>query len=61
MAAGAPGVSLGIMYLPECYSSTEEFAYILTTFPLVEKSVKQQTLNTFRDLLRLGKLPETRL
>lgn len=29
MAAGAPGVSLGIMYLPECYSSTEEFAYIL--------------------------------
>ncbi len=39
----------------------EEFAYILTTFPLVEKSVKQQTLNTFRDLLRLGKLPETRL
>jgi hypothetical protein len=39
----------------------EEFAYILTTFPLVEESVKQQTLNTFRDLLRLGKLPETRL
>ena len=29
MAAGAPGVSLGIMYLPECYSSTDEFAYIL--------------------------------
>ena len=26
MAAGAPGVSLGIMYLPECYSSTDEFA-----------------------------------
>jgi hypothetical protein len=39
----------------------EEFAYILTTFPLVEESVKQQTLNTFRDLLRLGNLPETRL
>lgn len=29
MAAGAVGVSLGIMYLPECYSSTDEFAYIL--------------------------------
>ncbi len=29
MQAGAPGVSLGIMYLPECYSSTDEFAYIL--------------------------------
>jgi len=44
------------------YGLTEdEFAYILTTFPLVEESVKQQTLNTFRDLLRLGKLPETRL
>lgn len=26
---GAVGVSLGIMYLPECYSSTDEFAYIL--------------------------------
>lgn len=29
MEKGAVGVSLGIMYLPECYSSTEEFAYIL--------------------------------
>ena len=29
LAAGAPGISLGIMYLPECYSSTEEFARIL--------------------------------
>jgi len=39
----------------------EEFAYILTTFPLVDESVKQLTLNTFRDLQRLGKLPDTRL
>lgn len=39
----------------------EEFAYILTTFPLVEESIKQQTLNTYRDLLRLGKLPESHL
>ena len=29
MAAGAPGVSLGIMYLPECYSTTDEFVEIL--------------------------------
>ena len=29
MKRGAAGVSLGIMYLPECYSSTDEFAYIL--------------------------------
>ncbi|MBQ9612569.1 MAG: amidohydrolase family protein [Lachnospiraceae bacterium] len=29
LKAGAPGISLGIMYLPECYSSTDEFAYIL--------------------------------
>ena len=29
LAAGAAGISLGIMYLPECYSSTDEFAYIL--------------------------------
>jgi len=29
LAAGAPAISLGIMYLPECYSSTEEFARIL--------------------------------
>lgn len=26
---GAPGISLGIMYLPECYSSTGEFACLL--------------------------------
>lgn len=44
------------------YGLTEsEFAHILSTFPLVDESVKQQTLNTYRDLLRLGKLPETRL
>lgn len=29
MKRGAVGVSLGIMYIPECYSKTEEFAYIL--------------------------------
>ncbi|MCI9147514.1 MAG: amidohydrolase family protein [Hungatella sp.] len=29
MESGAPGVSLGIMYLPECYASADEFAYIL--------------------------------
>lgn len=29
MKRGAVGVSLGIMYLPECYSSTDEFAKIL--------------------------------
>ncbi|MBR4441834.1 MAG: amidohydrolase family protein, partial [Clostridia bacterium] len=27
--AGAPGVSLGIMYLPECYGSPDEFADML--------------------------------
>jgi hypothetical protein len=30
----------------------EEFAHILSTFPLVSDDVKSQTLNTFRDLLR---------
>ena len=29
MERGAVGISLGIMYLPECYSSIEDFAYIL--------------------------------
>ena len=29
LEAGAPGISLGIMYLPECYSTTDEFAYLL--------------------------------
>ncbi|MCI8454057.1 MAG: D-aminoacylase [Lachnospiraceae bacterium] len=29
MKRGAAGISLGIMYLPECYSKTDEFAYIL--------------------------------
>lgn len=29
MKAGAAGVSVGIMYIPECYSSTDEFARLL--------------------------------
>lgn len=29
LTQGAAGISMGIMYLPECYSTTEEFAYIL--------------------------------
>ena len=44
------------------YALTEsEFTHILTTFPIVSESVKQQTLNTYRDLLRLGRLPDTRV
>ncbi len=35
----------------------EEFTHILTTFPLVDESVKTQTRNTFRTLLRTGNLP----
>lgn len=38
-----------------------EFQHILTTFPLVDESVKTQTLNTYRDLLRLGRLPASRV
>jgi hypothetical protein len=30
----------------------EEFAHILSTYPLVSDAVKSETLNTFRDLLR---------
>lgn len=37
------------------YGLTEvEFQHILGTFPLVDESVKTQTMNTYRDLLRLG-------
>lgn len=32
-----------------------EFQHILTTFPLVDESVKSQTLNTYRELVKLGK------
>ncbi len=35
--------------------TTEEFQHILTTFPLVDESVKSQTLNTYRELVKLGK------
>jgi len=35
-----------------------EFTHIQATFPLVNESVKAETLNTFRDLLRFGKLPD---
>lgn len=38
-----------------------EFQHILRTFPLVHEAVKSQTFNTYRDLLRLGKLPDTRV
>ncbi|MBL9178338.1 MAG: hypothetical protein JNM65_09755 [Verrucomicrobiaceae bacterium] len=41
------------------YGLTEpEFTHILATFPLVNESVKTETLNTFRELLRLGKLTD---
>jgi len=33
----------------------EEFQHILSTFPLVDESVKTQTLNTYRELVKLGK------
>jgi Alw26I/Eco31I/Esp3I family type II restriction m6 adenine DNA methyltransferase len=33
----------------------EEFQHILGTFPLVDESVKTQTLNTYRELVKLGK------
>jgi hypothetical protein len=33
----------------------EEFQHILSTFPLVDVSVKSQTLNTYRELVKLGK------
>jgi len=33
----------------------EEFQHILTTFPLVDESVKSQTLHTYRELVKLGK------
>ncbi|HRJ07432.1 MAG TPA: hypothetical protein PK490_00290 [Prosthecobacter sp.] len=40
------------------YGLTEpEFTHILATFPLVNESVKTETLNTFRDLLKTGQLP----
>jgi hypothetical protein len=32
-----------------------EFQHILTTFPLVDESVKSQALNTYRELVKLGK------
>jgi hypothetical protein len=44
----------------QLYDLTEdEFTHILSTFPLVDESVKSETRNTYRDLLRLGKLPDS--
>lgn len=37
----------------------EEFQHILSTFPLVDESVKSQTFNTYRDLLKLGSFPRS--
>ena len=40
------------------YDLTEdEFTHILSTFPLVHEAVKSETRNTYRELLRSGKLP----
>jgi hypothetical protein len=39
------------------YLSEDEFTHILSTFPLVDESVKSETRNTYRELLRSGKLP----
>ena len=40
------------------YDLTEaEFTHILGTFPLVDLVTKQLTLETYRDLLRLGHFP----
>lgn len=36
-----------------------EFQHILTTFPLVDESVKSQTLNAYRELVKLGKFTES--
>ncbi|HAB19910.1 MAG TPA: ATP-binding protein, partial [Verrucomicrobiales bacterium] len=45
----------------QLYALTEpEFTHILKTFPLVDESVRSQTLNTYRDLLHLGRLPGSR-
>ena len=42
----------------QAYTLTdEEFTHILATFPLVDESVKTQTRNTYRTLLRTGALP----
>lgn len=42
----------------QLYDLTEdEFTHILSTFPLVDESVKSETRNTYRELLRSGKLP----
>ena len=40
----------------EIYDLTiPEFQHILSTFPLVDGSVKSQTLNAYRELVKLGK------
>ncbi len=36
-----------------------EFQHILTTFPLVDESVKSQTLNAYRELVKLGKFAKS--
>lgn len=37
----------------------EEFAHILSTFPLVDAATKSHTLATYRHLLQNGQLPDT--
>ena len=46
---------IAVGYRVNSFQATEEFQHILTTFPLVDESVKSQTHNTYRELVKLGK------
>ena len=62
MAQGAPGISAGIMYLPECYSTAEEFGRLLkpvgvrggvATFHI--RGEGDSLVDSIREVIEIGK------
>lgn len=62
LASGAAGISVGIMYLPECYTSTEEYAAILKAVgkhhAVVTAHIRGEgdsMVDSVREIIRIGR------
>lgn len=62
LSSGAAGISVGIMYLPECYTSTEEYSAILKAVgkhhAVVTAHIRGEgdsMVDSVREIIRIGK------
>lgn len=68
LALGAPGVSIGLMYLPECYSTAEELGEILKPVKQYNRIVTahirgegDSLVKSVEEVIRIGKLAGCRM